>query len=80
MGKAAFFNVQDDTGDFQCYIRRDDFSKNSETSDTTSPQPPKPSENKHEKYLKAQNNPLNPWELWKLCDNWGHYWFKRHNF
>ena len=27
MGKAAFFNIQDEEGEIQCYIRRDDFSK-----------------------------------------------------
>ncbi len=72
MGKADFFNIQDETGDFQCYIRRDDFSKSSEASSTTQKETPFPiaksSDHVQEESLKAQNKQLNPWELWKLCD------------
>ena len=64
MGKAAFFNIRDEEGDFQCYIKRDDFKeilevdKNKESSDS-------PSKNKS--ILKSKNPP-SPWDLWKLSD------------
>lgn len=34
MGKAAFFNIRDEGGDLQCYIRKDDFPSLSEKSGT----------------------------------------------
>lgn len=60
MGKTAFFNIQDEKGELQCYIRRDDFSDTVTSNDVNCKKPP------------AQNdNPkleLSPWALWKLCD------------
>ena len=35
MGKAAFFNIQDEEGELQCYIRRDDFPKSPEELPST---------------------------------------------
>ena len=35
MGKAAFFNIQDEGGEIQCYIRRDDFSKTAQVAAST---------------------------------------------
>ena len=63
MGKAAFFNIRDESGDLQCYIRRDDFL----TQDMSS------SAQNETRFSDTQNNPskkviLNPWVLWKLCD------------
>ena len=54
MGKAAFFNIQDETGEFQCYIREDDFLQNS----------------KKEKIArdKKPESPATAWEIWKLSD------------
>ena len=64
MGKAAFFNIRDEEGDFQCYIRKDDFKEvseigeNKESSDS-------PSEEKS--HFDRGKTP-SPWELWKLSD------------
>ena len=63
MGKAAFFNIRDESGDLQCYIRRDDFL----TQDMSS------SAQNETHFSDTQNNSskkaiLNPWVLWKLCD------------
>ncbi|MCY4321798.1 MAG: lysine--tRNA ligase [Bdellovibrionaceae bacterium] len=52
MGKADFFNLEDEHNNLQCYIRRDDFV--SSNSDLKSPT--------------DQKIKLSPWELWKLCD------------
>ena len=54
MGKAAFFNIQDEAGEFQCYIREDDFLQNS----------------KKEKIArdKKPESPATAWEIWKLSD------------
>lgn len=63
MGKAAFFNIRDEEGDLQCYIRKDDFKEvgdgNKKSSDFTS----KGQSNSH----KSKKSP-SPWELWKLSD------------
>lgn len=39
MGKAAFFNIQDEAGEFQCYIKRDDFASSPEDSSASSLSP-----------------------------------------
>ena len=76
MGKAAFFNVKDEKGDFQCYIRKDDFPDltSSNQSDTCIHLSHKLSDDKSSTDKKdshkqtSENHILNPWELWKLCD------------
>ena len=52
MGKAAFFNIQDEEGELQCYIRKEDFSSHSDT---------------HQKTIDEKEE-LSVWDLWKLCD------------
>ena len=56
MGKAAFFNLQDERGQIQCYIRKDAFY--GEAYDLKTKKPP----------AKDSSGALNGWELWKLCD------------
>ena len=38
MGKAAFFNIRDEKGDLQCYIRKDDFKEIGENKESSSPE------------------------------------------
>ena len=71
MGKAAFFNIQDEEGEIQCYIRKDSFFKTEEASlDLSlidrSEVPSLDSASKSSPRKKKQAP--NPWELWELCD------------
>ena len=79
MGKAAFFNIQDEEGELQCYIRKEDFFQNPEKpSDTfqssafsqqSADPEDKDSKDAEGSNLAANNNKkLSPWDLWKLCD------------
>ena len=74
MGKAAFFNIQDEEGEIQCYIRKDSFFKTAKTSldeqdlslidrlevPSLDTVPKSPPHKKRQA--------PNPWELWELCD------------
>lgn len=77
MGKAAFFNLQDEEYEMQCYIKKDDFSqKESPVKSETEPLENQPSteqageaqQDKSSPPAHSQNVKLNPWEIWKLCD------------
>ena len=71
MGKAAFFNIQDEEGELQCYIKKDDFFKKSEehssSSDSSSSQSVKNPDAVENSSGQAEGK-LNSWELWKLSD------------
>ena len=58
MGKAAFFTLQDEGGQFQCYIRKDSFANQDEEKEAS---PIKQSEQ-----LGTQG--FTCWDLWKLAD------------
>ena len=63
MGKAAFFNVQDENGSFQCYIRKDDFQPQEAPSPAKAAAPiAEPASDKE-----ASAAP-SPWEIWRLSD------------
>ena len=63
MGKAAFFNIRDEGGDLQCYIRRDDFMKPSLTENG------KDSEGSHLKTGESVfKEKTSYWDIWKLSD------------
>ena len=81
MGKADFFNLEDEQASLQCYIRRDDFSNptldsQSDNSSANSNHPNrlkqdnKPDSEKSalDTKVNRENSSLSPWELWKLCD------------
>ena len=73
MGKAAFFNIQDEEGELQCYIKKDDFFKKSEDSSSASSGDITPSQtgntpDVHSKPVENSGDKLNSWELWKLSD------------
>ena len=61
MGKAAFFNIRDEGGDLQCYIRKDDFKEVSLSENG------KDSGNlKTEGRVSEKKAPY--WDIWKLSD------------
>ena len=68
MGKAAFFTLQDQSGQFQCYIRRDSFIDASQSE--TKPDSDFTSYNENPRQLKPKSldEELTAWGLWKLCD------------
>ena len=82
MGKADFFNLEDERASLQCYIRKDDFKLSlnlqSAYTDNSSLTASKSNLNSAgsnkslsalEKNISAdRENKLNPWKLWKLCD------------
>ena len=71
MGKAAFFNIQDESGSLQCYIKKQDFVSPAEgghkapgaTAESVKQRELPPSPSQANSFKKT-----NPWELWKLCD------------
>ena len=77
MGKAAFFNIEDENSSLQCYIRRDDFSNTSLDAHSDSnnlsgfkqknSSDSKPNIDKQADKDSSKTD-INPWELWKLCD------------
>ena len=73
MGKAAFFNVQDESGSLQCYIRKDDFQEK--------PQPAvsKPGATEESALWTAKDSKPaapSPWEIWRLSDIGDIVWLK----
>ena len=80
MGKADFFNLEDEKASLQSYIRRDDFSKkeldskldNSTANSNQLSDSKQFNKSESKKSDESQTNSaktsLNPWELWKLCD------------
>lgn len=63
MGKAAFFNIRDEGGDLQCYIRRDDFEKPSLSENGKDS---KVSHLKTEESVSKEK--ISYWDIWKLSD------------
>ena len=68
MGKAAFFNIRDEAGDFQCYIRKDDFIKKTPSSEEPSGGENAKSNSPSETDSKTGKEEVSPWSLWKLSD------------
>ena len=67
MGKADFFNLEDEKASLQCYIRRDDFKETDSDQNITNSEKTNLDLQIDTDNLKA-NSELNPWGLWKLCD------------
>ena len=57
MGKADFFNLEDEQASLQCYIRRDDFEQIKNNLQSI-----------QKDNLKKTNSKPSLWDLWKLCD------------
>ena len=73
MGKAAFFNVQDEGGNLQCYIRKDDFLKvvsslESGTGEGIANQNSKPKSEADASNSRKESKNCSSWDLWKLSD------------
>lgn len=82
MGKAAFFNIQDESGSLQCYIKKQDFLSSAEgrhePSSSPAPLKAKPCDTEQrelsQSLVPSKANPdraesvISPWELWRLCD------------
>lgn len=78
MGKAAFFNIQDQEGELQCYIKKQDFSdevkKNSEKDKKKTPSAKasvmKSVSETNEKSSSEgwDGETLHSWDIWKLTD------------
>lgn len=68
MGKAAFFNIRDESGDLQCYIRKEDFKssflKENQTNKNSSQKENTPSHSSD----REMKIPPSSWDLWKLSD------------
>ena len=64
MGKADFFNLEDEQASLQCYIRKDDFK---EIDSEGMARPEKSNLDSQANKNNSKKKP-NPWELWKLCD------------
>ncbi|MCY4512315.1 MAG: lysine--tRNA ligase [Bdellovibrionales bacterium] len=74
MGKAAFFNIQDQEGEFQCYIKKQDFSDKDKNPSHVNEEKDMPAAESASK-VKVDSNvnkvnveTLHSWDIWKLTD------------
>ena len=78
MGKAAFFNIQDEEGELQCYIKKENLTNSSEKvnsdsssenfSNTVSGDTQKINPPAVNHFIFSEGQKPNSWDLWKLCD------------